>query len=350
MGLNTLIFFVTSRCNARCDTCFYWQDLNQSGDLSVDEISTLSRAMPPFRELWLSGGEPMMRQRLDEIIKLFVDRNGIDTLNLPTNGLFPDQTVDLMSFLTEEAPQLDVNLNVALDGFAPTHDRIRGVPGNFDRTVATLEALYPVRARNPRIRLHINSVVTTKNINELEDLGWWLIDQMDLNGHYFQIIRGDPKDEKLARVDRSQLTSFYGRVKPIHEFYGQKLADRHGGSLKGWLKKLYYTQTLYFHYTVQERNYEGSTSWPMKCSAGETILVIDYNGDVRACELRGKLMNLRDVDCDFTRVFPSPEVRRETRQITEDGCWCTHVCFIHDSLKSSRRVKFYDIPLGQKVV
>ena len=198
MGLNTLIFFVTSRCNARCDTCFYWQDLNQSGDLSFDEISTLSRTMPPFRELWLSGGEPMMRQRLDEIIKLFVDRNGIDTLNLPTNGLFPEQTVDLMSFLTEEAPHLDVNLNVALDGFAPTHDRIRGVPGNFDRTIATLEALYPVRARNPRIRLHINSVVTTENINELEDLGWWLIDQMDLNGHYFQIIRGDPKDEKLG--------------------------------------------------------------------------------------------------------------------------------------------------------
>ena len=88
----------------------------------------------------------------------------------------------------------------------------------------------------------------------------------------------------------------------------------------------------------------------MRCSAGETLLVIDFNGDVRACELRGKLLNLRDVDCDFTRVFPSPEVRRETRQITEDGCWCTHICFIHDSLKSSRQVKFYDIPLGQKVV
>ena len=42
MGL-TLIFFVTSRCNARYDTCFYWQDLNQPGDLSFDEIATLSR-------------------------------------------------------------------------------------------------------------------------------------------------------------------------------------------------------------------------------------------------------------------------------------------------------------------
>lgn len=83
---------------------------------------------------------------------------------------------------------------MALDGFAPTYDRIRGVSGNFERTIEILEALYPVRGRNPRIRLHINSVVATENIDELESLGWWLIDWMDLNGHYFQIIRGDPKD------------------------------------------------------------------------------------------------------------------------------------------------------------
>lgn len=55
-------------------------------------------------------------------------------------------------------------------------------------------------------------------------------------------------------MERSQLTSFYRQVKPIHEFYGQKLGDRLGGSLQGWLKKLYYTQTFYFHYTVQEQN------------------------------------------------------------------------------------------------
>ena len=80
MGLNTLISFVTSRCNARCETCFYWKELNQCGDLSFEEIDTLTRTMSRFRELWLSGGELMMGPRLDEIIQLFVDRNGIDTL------------------------------------------------------------------------------------------------------------------------------------------------------------------------------------------------------------------------------------------------------------------------------
>ncbi len=30
--LDTLIFFVTSRCNSKCRTCFYWEELNQDGE------------------------------------------------------------------------------------------------------------------------------------------------------------------------------------------------------------------------------------------------------------------------------------------------------------------------------
>jgi MoaA/NifB/PqqE/SkfB family radical SAM enzyme len=88
----------------------------------------------------------------------------------------------------------------------------------------------------------------------------------------------------------------------------------------------------------------------MPCTAGRTILVIDYNGDVRACELRGRVANLRDVDCDFRRVFPSAAMRRETEQIVRDQCWCTHVCFIHDSTRDSPRAKFLAVPFGAKVV
>ena len=26
------------------------------------------------------------------------------------------------------------------------------------------------------------------------------------------------------------------------------------------------------------------------------------------------------------------------------ACWCTHVCFIHDSMRHSRRAQLYDVP------
>ncbi len=350
MDFRTLILFVTSRCNARCGTCFYWQELNQKGDLSFAEIVRLSETMPAFDELWLSGGEPLMRRRLDEIVLSFYRNNCIRTLNLPTNGLFEKRTIELMEFISAELPELDVNVNVALDGFAETHDRIRGVPGNFDKAVKVIEALYPSRERNPNIHLHVNSVITAQNVEELERVGRWAVENLDLNGQYFQVMRGDPKDPSLGTVQSDRLRAFYRRIKPVHEHYAAKLSRRHDGGFKGWLKKLYYTETILFHYTVQHKNLERSAPWPMACTAGQSILVVDYNGDVRACELRERIHNLRDVDCDFRRLWPSPALAEETRQIVKDQCWCTHVCFIHDSLKSSRRTKYFDIPIASKVV
>jgi hypothetical protein len=37
----------------------------------------------------------------------------------------------------------------------------------------------------------------------------------------------------------------------------------------------------------------------MPCNGAASAIVIEYNGDARACELRGKLGNLRDCGCDF---------------------------------------------------
>src|SRR5262249_49153220 len=84
---NLLIFFVTSKCNAKCDFCFYWDQLNRQGDLSVDEIRKISATMPRFQRLLFSGGETFMRKELVEIVSLFHRQNGVATINLPTNGI-----------------------------------------------------------------------------------------------------------------------------------------------------------------------------------------------------------------------------------------------------------------------
>ena len=83
----------------------------------------------------------------------------------------------------------------------------------------------------------------------------------------------------------------------------------------------------------------------MPCTAGDTSIVIDFNGDVRSCELRGKLANLRDYDCDFGKFWQAQERKEELGAIVQDQCWCTHICFIHDSLRHSPKVLLYDIPL-----
>jgi len=341
--LSTLIFFVTSTCNSKCRTCFYWEDLNQSGDLTLDEIDRLTRTMPRFDEVWFSGGEPTLRAELPEITSFFYARNGVRSVNLPVNGLLPGKLVEQIESIHEVAPELRINVNLALDGFEETHDRIRGVPGNFKRAVESLEALERLRRSTRHLRVHVNSVICAENLDEMLPLGEHVRDRFDLDGHYFQVIRGAPLDPALLAVRREAISRIYAGVKPLYRHYASKIKDGESSFAASW-KRAYYLGALSLYHDVQVKNLDRSHDWPMACSAGETILVLDANGDVRACELRETIGNVREVDCDWTALWGSAARKDEVAAIERDRCFCTHVCFIHASLKASPKALLWDVP------
>jgi molybdenum cofactor biosynthesis enzyme MoaA len=67
-----LVLFVTSRCNMRCDHCFYLDEINDSSrtELSVNQIETLAKELGGLHWVALSGGEPYLRKDLVEIIQV----------------------------------------------------------------------------------------------------------------------------------------------------------------------------------------------------------------------------------------------------------------------------------------
>jgi radical SAM protein with 4Fe4S-binding SPASM domain len=72
--------------------------------------------------------------------------------------------------------------------------------------------------------------------------------------------------------------------------------------------------------------------------------VVDFDGRVRACELRAPIGDLRKNDMNF-RVFWESEPRKtEPAKISCDQCWCSHVCFIHDSMRYSLRAMLWEVP------
>src|SRR5919206_4578181 len=107
---NSLFLFVTSRCNSLCRTCFYFDKLNSKDDLTVAEIRRISETAGPFRKLWLSGGEPFLRDELAEIVGMFARRNGVRNVNLPTNGLLPEKIFPAMDRMLELCPEVSIDL------------------------------------------------------------------------------------------------------------------------------------------------------------------------------------------------------------------------------------------------
>ena len=76
---------------------------------------------------------------------------------------------------------------------------------------------------------------------------------------------------------------------------------------KRFIKNVAYVGAITTHYRTQHANFTAPTAWPFPCTAGETTAVIDYNGDVRACELREKFATLADYDYDFGALWAAHE-------------------------------------------
>jgi MoaA/NifB/PqqE/SkfB family radical SAM enzyme len=344
--LGTVILFVTSRCNAFCQTCFYHEELNQPGDLTFAQIEKVSQTMPPITDLWLSGGEPTLRRDLSDVIDLFVSNNGVDRIIIPTNGLIKTRVYDVVDRALGNNPQIDLYLNIALDGYGETHDRIRGVPGNWEKALDCIESLYPLKEKySDRFRLNVNTVVCAENYTEIEKLSEFMWENYRLDGQYFNIIRGETLvGEQIKQVPPEVLPAMYAHVSKLTKRYGERMFAADDASRR-FVKNAVYAGSIITHYRTQHVNFQQPTPWPFPCTAGETTAVIDYNGDVRACELRAKFASLADFDYDFSALWSANE--RQTELDAIDGgkaCWCTHVCFIHDSMRHSRRALLYEVP------
>ena len=344
--LGTVILFVTSRCNSFCQTCFYHNELNQPGDMTFAEIEKVSRTMPSITDLWLSGGEPTLRHDASQIIDLFVRNNGVQRLIIPTNGLVKARVCQIVDEALGTHPELELYLNVALDGQGETHDRIRGVPGHWEKTLDCIDELYPLKDKyRDRFRLNVNTVICAGNYTEIESLAEFMWHNFSLDGHYFNIVRGETLvGDEIKQVPPEALPHVYAYVSQLTRRYGDRMFAQ-DDALKRFVKNVAYVGTITTHYRTQNANFDRSTQWPFPCTAGETIAVIDYNGDVRACELREKFATLKDYDYDFGALW-NAQSRQDELGMIDGGkaCWCTHVCFIHDSMRHSRRALLYEAP------
>lgn len=344
--LHFLILFVTGRCNARCPFCFYWRERSQeTEELGLTEIERLAQTIPPFEILLLSGGEPFLRDDLAELVTLFCQHSGIQVVSIPTNGLLPYRIETSVARIMEFNPALHVSVNLSLDGLGEKHDRMRGVKGSFGKVEESIDRLVGLRRAHPgQLEVTLNSVICAENYETLPDLARHVSVHYDLDGHFFEIVRGDPLDESVTHVPPQALRNVYEQVLPIQLEYFHRQAR--GPLPLRWWRQMAFGGNLLYQYRTQYANYAYGQRWPSPCLAGQTIGVVDYDGQVRACELRAPIASLRDHNYggDLAAIYRSPAMEAERAMARSHCCDCTHVCFITSSRMHSPRVRFWLAP------
>jgi radical SAM protein with 4Fe4S-binding SPASM domain len=127
---------ITQKCNLKCIHCR--NDNSPEKEISLVDIKKILKdskdGFKNLRYVFIGGGEPLLRKNdLNEILK-YSSRLGL-TCTLNTNATL---------ILKEDLPLLKKfgAIQISLDGSsAQTHDKIRNVPGCFDKALKNLKLL-----------------------------------------------------------------------------------------------------------------------------------------------------------------------------------------------------------------
>lgn len=152
-NIDYLRISVTDRCNLRCIYCMPEegvQHVERSLILQEEEILRICRVMAELgiRKIKLTGGEPLVRPRMPQLVEKLKNMPGIEKVTLTTNGvLLKDQMSDFAR------AGLD-GLNISLDTLDEVCSRRITRRDELDRT---LEGISEV-LKYPEISLKINCV------------------------------------------------------------------------------------------------------------------------------------------------------------------------------------------------
>ena len=153
-----VVWNVTRRCNLKCVHCYSnSQNIKYSDELSTEEGKALISDLASFGcpVILFSGGEPLMREDLPELVQFAVD-SGMRAV-ISTNG----------TLITEKKAAIFAGIGlsymgVSLDGTGEIHDRFRGVKGAFDAAVQGIR-----RCQDAGIKVGVRFTITGENSSEI---------------------------------------------------------------------------------------------------------------------------------------------------------------------------------------
>ena len=330
-----LTFFITRRCNSSCPFCFYLRSeerANNPGDeLSLEEISKISRSFGDLLWLAFSGGEIYLREDLPEISRVFYRNNHPAIMLFPTNGLLPGRITDMTEEILKCCPKSTIAVKLSLDGVYDEHDRIRNTPGSFARTMETYEKLRVLVHTYPHFEIGVNTVFCAENQDRMDGIIDFVGTLQDVKTHTISLIRGNLSERSLLKIDQQKYRRAVARLEAnLKRKETAKTYRFKGARLKA-------------AQDVVQRKLIGQTLMEEKrlipCYAGHLNLVLGESGEVYPCEILSRgLGNLRDYGYDIRKLLVSDRAKAVLNGISDSHCYCTHECYLMTNILFNPRL------------
>jgi len=285
----------TQECNISCIHCY-----RDAGNKRADELSTedgkklldeMGRA--GFKIIILSGGEPLMRADIYELIR-YAKSIGLRPV-LGTNGIL----------ITEEVAKKLKEAGLGAAGISldstdkAIHDKFRQSEGAWDKTIAAMEA-----CRAVGLPFQVHTTVTNWNEKEVTDITDLAVAKGAMAHHIFFLVpTGRGKDIEDTTLKTEEYEAVITRILDKQKEVPIELKP---------------TCAPQFMRIAKERNI------PMRfsrgCIAGTGYCVILPNGDLQACPyLPIKVGNVRETDFDI--LWRDSEMFNKLRHETlKGGC------------------------------
>jgi MoaA/NifB/PqqE/SkfB family radical SAM enzyme len=309
-----MTFAITYRCQSRCLTCNIWQR-KPVNELTTDEIREFAKKNNYFRWLEITGGEPFLNSDIVEIVKAFVQNSdGLFILTMPTNSLCNQEMLvgKLKQILDLGIPKVSITLS--LDGNRELHDRIRGIPGNFDRVMSMARRLKELQKEYKNLFFVFGYTMSRLNQGHLEEtindvrkeLPWATANNFHVNvgqlsGMYYgnedmQIAADRESVAKEVKMLLKMRKKEIGIIPIIEGIFLRKLVD-----------------------------YVTTGKSPMRSRSMDVSLFLDSYGNVFPSIMWDKKIgNIRDTGYDLGKIWSSQEadeIRKSIKEGKEPDSW-----------------------------
>ncbi len=178
---NTVELEITKECNSYCKHCLANAGKKRAYEFNLKELEPILSQLKNnnFKKIIVTGGEPLIRRGVFEIISLIKQYDFNIILNTNTL-LFNEEKIKRVSRLGVELVRTSV-----YGSNSKTHDYITGVNGSFNTSMKRIDEL-----KKYKLRLGVSVVVGKYNLNQIDEIAELLINKKVDTINFVRIVPG----------------------------------------------------------------------------------------------------------------------------------------------------------------